>query len=872
MIESKEIILRKLRITKALSQFLITHPERAMPKQIPIKTDLFRFVSLRSPGPLSEATKNIRFVTHPAIKKSLIQSCPSPGIRRGEKEKVPFSVFEEYLKRFKAFQNKAEVRKFSPKLFDYASQVIKQKIRIKDLGTKGIKDLTLSGEELVKLYDQIFYQVATKESHHIRQCITQMMIIDHAIKNARLLIAIDINKITDISVEIPQEVIECLKPWIYPDCSGNTRGLQNLGIADFRRVEQEVCCYIPGEVSHIENIMAKEYKERSTRNYVRTENTFETFKETEVESLTDVTTITRNELSSEIASVLEEERTNKYGASLGVKAKIWGADVDIKTYADFSNSNSSSNSNTEAKTYAEEVTRRALEKIVQKTSEKRTSKITKEFEENNKHGFDNRSGGAHVTGIYRWLDILYTNRLVNYGKRLMIEFMVPKPADFYKRILKYTPPESTNPDDEVNEENDTPTSLEAMGINSHTDITRENYLVVAEEYGIAVNAPLPETKSVSQAFSPIPPIGKRFSSWTHPFTITIEPDYQAETVGGNYSFRWKSRTGTKARFSYAIGSVTGGRSNLRGGKTTTTGTISGNLNPVVTQSLPLRFAGFKLYTYGVTVNVTCKLIPAKFEEWQLDTYNKLLTAYEAALAQSEDDQANDEVEQTGEATFVNPAMHRIIEQRELKRICMEMIMKPFCLKQGADFTTEIDACGLYNIPQVDQTEGFTAYVSQVKFFEQAIDWDLMSYLFYGYQWADICEWAELMQSESDDLTFQAFLQSGMARVVIPVRQQFIKSVSYYLETGEIWLGEDLVPGTDDDLYLSIAEEMQTIEGVVEEEWETRVPTALAIIQGKSAYLDQEGLPCCDDAENDDTTTSITGTDQILQIVTDDGEP
>ena len=43
------------------------------------------------------------------------------------------------------------------------------------------------------------------------------------------------------------------------------QGVVNLGIADFRRVEPEVCCYVPGEVSHIENVMAREYKERSAR-------------------------------------------------------------------------------------------------------------------------------------------------------------------------------------------------------------------------------------------------------------------------------------------------------------------------------------------------------------------------------------------------------------------------------------------------------------------------------------------------------------------------------------------------------------------------------------------------------------------------------
>ena len=44
--------------------------------------------------------------------------------------------------------------------------------------------------------------------------------------------------------------------------------------------------------------------------------------------------------------------------------------------------------------------------------------------------------------------------------------------------------------------------------------------------------------------------------------------------------------------------------------------------------------------------------------------------------------------------------------------------------------------------------------------------------------------------------------------------------------------------------------MQTIEGEVEGTWETRVPTSLTIVQAKSAFLDQEGLPCfCDDQDS-----------------------
>jgi hypothetical protein len=83
------------------------------------------------------------------------------------------------------------------------------------------------------------------------------------------------------------------------------------------------------------------------------------------------------------------------------------------------------------------------------------------------------------------------------------------------------------------------------------------------------------------------------------------------------------------------------------------------------------------------------------------------------------------------------------------------------------------------------------------------------------------------------------------------------------------LGNEFVPGTRSDLYLSIAEEMQqsSEDRVVEKEWETRVPTSMAIIQGKSAFLEEEGLPCCNDVENGDTTSNIVGTADTLKILT-----
>ena len=161
------------------------------------------------------------------------------------------------------------------------------------------------------------------------------------------------------------------------------------------------------------------------------------------------------------------------------------------------------------------------------------------------------------------------------------------------------------------------------------------------------------------------------------------------------------------------------------------------------------------------------------------------------------------------------------------------------------------------------------YSSHVKFFEQAFEWDVMAYLFYPYYWAGRCQWSDLLKAEhAIDHIFEGFLQSGMARMVVPVRRGFERAVNFYFETGEIWNGGDLVLDTDDDLYLSIDEELEEPNGFVEEEWQTRVPTTLTLIQGDSAFLQGEGLPCCPDINADGKKTGIVNSKALLGVVSE----
>ncbi|MGO4707774.1 hypothetical protein AB4Y90_01415 [Chryseobacterium sp. 2TAF14] len=136
------------------------------------------------------------------------------------------------------------------------------------------------------------------------------------------------------------------------------------------------------------------------------------------------------------------------------------------------------------------------------------------------------------------------------------------------------------------------------------------------------------------------------------------------------------------------------------------------------------------------------------------------------------------------------------------------------------------------------------YAAFVKFMEQAFEWDIMSYYFYPYYWGNREKWAGMYQFDDNDPTFRAFMQSGMARVIVTVRPGFEEAVRHFLATGQIWNGGE-VPVIDDPLFLSIVDEMRSALGKKQgEPWREKIPTSLTILQADSIGLRVEkALPC-----------------------------
>ncbi|MGB1216342.1 MAG: hypothetical protein ACPG5P_00615, partial [Saprospiraceae bacterium] len=665
-------------------------------------------------------------------------------------------------------------------------------------------------------------------------------------------------------------------------------GVTNLGVGEFKRVEQELCCYVEGEVSHIDNIMAREYKERSTRSLTRSEITTERTSEREVEDVRDTTSTDRNEVQSEVSKVLQEDESRDFGVNASVSANWGWGSFNAGTNFNTSSSSSSSSNFSESASYAKELTERAMKRIVEKVTDKRTSKMIREFEETNKHGFDNREGENHVTGIYRWIDKIYENRLMNYGKRLMYEFMVPEPSRNFKHLLfGNTTTQVETCDTKVMEE---PKHPSHFGINSYWNIEWWNYPTLASEYGVDIEAPLDKEITINKAISEnVNLTGAQFKhyAWDGAYSheLEIPEGYECIAVHCRHQAYWHADPGPDPiRASILIGnryvSVTDVSIHINGFS------VNDSTFTALEGILPISIRTREVGTISINIIAKCRRKAETYTKWRSATYMAIMQAYNERMAEYREmvnaQCVNDNNNSTEDSVDynINPILARSIEKRELKRVAIGMMLRPFGRWQGRNNYYDVNPANNYH---VDQNAAFASHARIVKFFEEAIDWEIMAYELYPYSWAGEDQWKGLLGTTSkSDMIFQSFLQSGMAKMVVPVRAGYEKSMMFYLDTGVIWDGDWFVTDGMDGLYQSVSDELQielNDEGypvdekdnvIIEAKWKTRIPTSLTVIQKYSGTLDDDGLPCaCDEKKTIADTKD--GEHHILGVVLDDGE-
>lgn len=626
-------------------------------------------------------------------------------------------------------------------------------------------------------------------------------------------------------------------------------GISNLGISEYRKVEQSLCCYVPGEVSHIENVMAREYKERSTRRMRRSDDKTTTSSSSESENTTDTSTTSRFDMQSETSSVLSEtvDRSKSFGANTNVSGKTPGEitfSVGADFTSDFATSSSSEESNSKSSSFAKDITEKAVSRLTSKVSEERTKRIIEEFEEKNMHGFDNRQGAEHISGVYRWVDKVYNNEVHNFGKRLQYEFMIPEPSAFHL-IAKAS---GATSDSEIPLIKPLDPRKNAFGvlepIRNSAHILPSNYHQWAAAYGAEVQAPPAKNITVGKNLTK-PQDG---TEW-HVTKVVTDQIVIPDGYGIRKIFISGMGNGDKTmiegedgwdRFIVSVAGITQRYWTDTQEKVLFASDWGHPELLKYSDSIPVsaQFTGFDGGIVSISVELQRK--HDLMEKWQLETFSTIMAAYEERLMDYKDAIAEMEARK-GNLMKDNPAYYRRIESTVLKKNCMAYLAGHNNL--GKSFTTGKEIA----TNQVRLTQEMDQYAATVKFFEQAFEWDLMDYTFYPFYWANREKWTELYGMDNDDELFRSFLRSGMARTIVTVRPGFEEAVMYYMATGLVWNGGE-VPVIGDDLYLSIIDELKEPEYVLDETWETRVPSTLTLIQADTVSLDADGLPCYCDTE------------------------
>lgn len=570
--------------------------------------------------------------------------------------------------------------------------------------------------------------------------------------------------------------------------------LQPAGIGDLLLVREHTKAYQGGEVAHIENVLKSETMSRDTRRLERTETTLLQESETTKEEERDTQTTERFSLTHETNKTIQTDAELKAGLTVDAK---YGPFVEVKANADFATKSSEQDATKQASEYSKDVVARSVAKVVERVRQQRTVTTLAEFEEKYSHGFDNVHGAANISGVYQWVDEVLEAQIYDYGKRLLFDVTIPEPATAVMLMEAANKPMPQGLAEPL------PFTIDA------SQITETNYTIYAQRYDATGLEPPPAlVKSFSKPFANIQHEDPHEATGTE--SIPLDDGYAAQYA----LFTWEGGYYSEAALNMLVGSV-----NVNAFST------QGYLDMAKeTGSIPLSFAAYQVEFYAMNVEIFCQRTEQALDSWRLKTHATILEAYVAKEAAYRQALSEAQAEAASAAYGRSPELNAQVINSELRKQCLTLVTGQ---EFGAFGALETSPEGFAE-PNLARTEEQMPYV---RFFEQAFEWERITYSFYPYFWGWKQAWGKRMLLEDTDPAFATFLRAGAARVVFPVRPGFEEAVLHYLETGKIWNGGP-PPTVNDKLYVPIVKEIQEAEGAPGEElpqgepWPVTLPTTL----------------------------------------------
>jgi hypothetical protein len=583
--------------------------------------------------------------------------------------------------------------------------------------------------------------------------------------------------------------------------------ITSIGLGDLVVARERLVGYEAHEIAHIENVLPGEAKRVENERLHRFETTTEDETTTENESQTDTDTTDRDARQSQSQSDLSKSLAVDTGVNVSSKYGVTKIDASL----DVQFQRSLSESKSETTDSVNEVITRTMERERKVVRNLRRTVSLDETRSLSRHKIDNTAvgmGGAGpepISGVYRWVEKVQEIELRRYGTRLMVEFHIPEPAVSILEAQQLTEAEPVR-------------TLPRFDVRPR-DLSRQTFMCLAQRYGAVLNPPPPEwievpfhkaseevnkdlnfdgkyvhtgLINVPSEYRPVsatvtvtaPPKAMKKSGWTRHFITvavgTVRLDYQFLDENGDPFEPPKKFTGP------VMASL------LPKNKQLGFVTVKGYFDPSVPveQGVPVSVAAIRVDDNAFTVQavVSAKLTDQAWQAWQLDSWDHLRQAH--ARKQDELDRREREQqinESFGIGTTERPSStNRRTERTELKKWSIKAMRH-----ETFDFHPMVTEDGLQEIDASDAH----AQAPITAFFEQSFEWSQMTYFFYPYYWARRDTWQLRQRQRSIDPTHEAFLQSGAARVIVPVTPGYERRLLCYLNFDKTELA-DRIPGMD----------------------------------------------------------------------------
>ncbi|KPI44229.1 uncharacterized protein AB675_8463 [Cyphellophora attinorum] len=597
-----------------------------------------------------------------------------------------------------------------------------------------------------------------------------------------------------------------------------------LGVADLLVVKQQLIRYEGGDVAYIENVLKGETRSREVNTSTVEETETTTELETTESQETDTTTAERFEVSHESANTIKEDASVKAGVTVSAS---YGPTVSVSANASFSNDRSNTEATKEASRYSKDVTAKAVDKITKRMLQRIVRKIRTETSTKDLHEFKNTSGpdSSHIAGVYQWQNKIYEAQTWNYGKRTMLDFMIPEPGAFY--LDKQTDP---------NDATDTLVMVPSFtALPESLDVkTYTQYLV---QYNSTASYAAGKDEPHSKADKIVIPAGFMVTGISVTATGVSQLDKNQNWVMvtcGSFQWGWDPKKAV-------IGTVTVTTDYIFFKDKTTTKIIGqGALSGVGTADeaditkeqgeIPWSVTAAYMDNFAVTIELFLDRTDEALRNWQNTTWAKIKAASNKMIA--DQNAAIDAAKFNSAFQGRNPDKNAAIIRNEIKKNCISIMADSHFDEYGAvQPSRTLQQPGNLPMSEIDLDKAFQQG-PYVRFFEQAFEWQEMTWILYPYFWGRKDHWYRRVDYQDEDPEFEKFIQAGYARANVPVRPGFEGALEHFLATGKVWMGGPL-PGISSPLFLPIAAEIQESLGKGAEQptkygdpWEVKVPTNL----------------------------------------------